>query len=135
MAKVPAHPSRFWLDEFALAGYLMSGELAVAQATPPVTTFADAGPRRVVDNYDHSHSEQGLFDPTDDGFDEKIFANLESASDHYLAQAFGAAADGDPIYEAVVRLAEQPRSGQVGGAVLLNFNAQGSEGLSRSLII
>lgn len=135
MAKVASHPSRIWLDEFALAGYLTSTELKVDQETIVVTTFADTGPRRVPGNYDHSGSHMGLFDATDDGFDEQVFANFNTDEDHYLAQAFGAASENSGMYERIVRMKGQPRKAAIGQAVLLNIEEEGSGPIVRGRIL
>ena len=134
MAKLPASPSRIYLDEFDISGYLTSTSLDLTQETAGVTTFADAGPRRVVGNYDFSQSHAGLLDPTDDAYDEQIFALLDD-SDHYLTQLFGANAMGSVAYDSLVHLTGQPRSAAVGGAILLNFDTAGSGGVSRGLVL
>lgn len=135
MAKIASHPSRFWIDELAAAGYLTSSNLEIAQETIDVATFADAGPRRLVGNYGHKGSHNGLFDAADDAFDPQAFINLRTDEDHYLAQAFGAAGEGAVVYERVVRLVEQVRQAAVGQAILLNITDEGSGPIARGRIL
>jgi len=138
MAKQPARWMRIWLDEFALSSELSSAALQLQQALAQIDTFGDAGPRRVVDNYDFTLPFLGFLEPTDDGYDEQIHALLESASDHYVTLAIGAGAAptvGDVAYDALARLSAQPRSAQTGGAILLNFDLAGSGGLSRGALL
>lgn len=134
MAKLPASPTRIYIDEFDISGYLNSTSLDLTQETPVVTTFADAGPRRLVANYDAKQSHTGLLEPTDDGYDEQIFALLDT-TDHYLTQLFGANAMGSIAYDSLVHLSTQPRSAAIGGAILLNFDTEGSGGVSRGLVL
>lgn len=135
MAKVASHPTRIWLDEIALSGYLTSTELKVEQETFPVTTFADAGPRRVVGNYDHSGSHMGLFDAATGAFDVQAFTDFRTDEDHYLCQAFGAATENSAAYERVVRLTDQPRKAAVGAALLLSIEEEGSGPIVRGTIL
>ena len=131
MAKVPAHPTRVWLDEFALSTEIMSANQDVSIETPVATAFGDAGPRRVEGNYDHADELNGFFDGTDDGFDEYIFTMLQEGTAHDIAKFFGSAAVGAVGYEGRVVLTRQPRTGGTGGAVLLNISAAGRGGLAR----
>ncbi len=135
MAKVSNTSTRIYLDEFDLSGFLNAANQDVSVELTKVDCFSDTGPRRVEGNYDHKHSHSGLFDPEDDSFDEQIFAILDANEDHYLCHLFGANAIGNVAYESVVRLSEQPRSAALGGAVLLNLGAEGSNGMSRGLVI
>lgn len=135
MAKMASHPTRIWLDQYALAGYLTASELKVEQTNPRVDCFADSGPRRVVDNYDHTGSHMGLFDAATDALDPVVWAHLAADTDHYLAQAFGSAAENAVVYERVVRLKGQPRKAATGAAILLNIEEEGSGALVRGRIL
>lgn len=135
MAKVPSHPTRIWLDQYALSGYLTASELKVEQETFKVECFSDTGPRRLVGNYDHMGSHTGLFDAADDALDPVLWAHLAADTDHYLAQAFGSAAENAVVYERVVRLKAQPRKAATGAALLLNFEEEGSGPLVRGRIL
>lgn len=135
MAKYSNLNTRIWLDEFDLSGFLNSAAQDVKQETIPVTCFSDAGPRRLVGNYDHSHQHGGFFDGADDSFDEQIFAMLNDTDDHYLGHCFGANIESSIVYESVIRLDGQPRTAQIGQAVLLNLSGQGANGMSRGQVI
>ena len=136
-AKVAINPnSRIYFDEFDLSGVLNSTQLGVDQELPVVTCISDAGPRRVVAGYDVKASDLGFLEPTDDGYDEQIFAALNDGdTDHYLTKLFGASAEGSVAYDAVMRLASQPRSARAAGAILLNFDSEGANGLVRGLVL
>lgn len=134
MSKIAANLIRVYLNQFDLSGVLNAASLKVEQETPVVTCFSDTGPRRVVGNYDHNQSLTGLFEPTDDGYDEQLQALLGSTSDLYLTQTFGIT-ENSIAYDALVRLASLPLSGQAGGAVMRSFEAAGSGGLSRGRIL
>ena len=135
MVKMAASPTRIYLDEFDFSGSMTATSLDITQEAPVATCFSDAGPRRVVGNYEFAQSHSGLFEPTDDGFDEQIFALLADGTDHYLTQLFGANAAGNVAYDSIVQLTAEPRSAAVGGAILLNFDTAGAGGLSRGLVL
>lgn len=135
MAKISAHGTRVYLDQYDLSGYLNSSEQNVDQETPVVTCFSDTGPRRVVGNYDYSHNDLGFFDGTTLTYDAIVHALLENASDHYLTKLFGASAEGGIAYDSLVSLTRQPRSAAIGGAVLLNVESAGRNGMARGNVL
>lgn len=135
MAKLAAHGTRVYLDQYALSCYLNSSEQAIEQETPDVTSFCDAGPRRVVGNYDYNHNDLGFFDGADDAGDEILHALLANESDHYLTKLFGESSEGGVAYDSLVSLTRKPLSAQVGGAVLLNFESAGRGGIARGLTL
>lgn len=134
MAKQPANNSRIYLDEFNLSGSLNGITRRVTQEIPIASAFSDAGPRRVVGNYDHEHSALGLFDGTAGEIDAIIHSLLDG-SDHYLMETFGGGNAGDVCYDAVVALGEKPLSAQLGGVQVLNFDAMGRGPEYRGLIL
>lgn len=135
MAKVANVGTRIWLDQYDLSGFLNTAEQAVTQQLPPVTCLSDTGPRRVVDNYDHSHRHGGFFDGASGTIDQIINALRGSDTDRYLAHLWGASSEGGIVYESIVKLSEDPRRGGAGGAVLLDAVFQGANGMSRGVII
>ena len=135
MGKVANRQTRVYLDEFNLSGELNSTEQNLKQELAKTEAFSNDGPRRIVGNYDVRHSELGLFDPTTELYDEQLFAMLTDGADHYLTKLFGANAEGSVAYDSVVRIKGQPRSAQSGGAVLPNFDSEGSEGLVRGVVL
>lgn len=134
-AKASNANTRVYLDKYDISGYFNAAELSVKSEMAGVTAFSDVGPRRVAGNYDHSGRHNGFFDGVGGAVDEIVDALRGSGADHYLCQLFGANALGSIAYEQVVMMAEEPRSGQVGGAVLLNLSTEGSNGVSRGLVL
>lgn len=136
MAKTAAHPTRIWVDQYPLASYLTATEAKVEQETIPVTTFADAGPRRLVGNYDHMGSHAGLFDAGSTSDLDPILSVLSNDSaDHYLLQAFGAASENSPAYERIIRFKSRAFKSGLGQAALLSFEEEGSGAMARSTIL
>ena len=136
MGKVPLSPdSRIYVDEFDFSGVLNSMGFDISQETPVVTCISDAGPRRVVGNYDAKQSHLGFFEGTEDGFDQQIHALLADGNDHYITHCFGASAEASVAYDFVARLSALPRSASEGGAILLNFDSESSEGVVRGLVL
>ena len=135
MTKVASQQTRVYLDEFDLSGDLNSSALDLRNELANVTTFADSGPRRVEGNYDTTHQHTGFFDGAGDGIDDAVFAALGSNVDHCLAQLFGGDAEGSVGYESVVRIERQPRVARVGEAVSLSFDAAGSNGTARAVVV
>lgn len=134
MAKVSNLNTRIYLDQYAMSGFLNAVDLSVKQETPEVTTFSDAGPRRLVANYDHSHKHTGLFDGDQYSVDEIVHALLDD-DDHYLCELFGAYAEGSVAYESIVALSGKPLKAALGGAVLLDEAYEGRGGISRGQVI
>lgn len=135
MAKLPGSGTRIYIDEFHFSAVIKSGGLEISQATPVVTCLSDGGPRRVVDNYDHSGGDMGFFEPTDDDYDERMFARIGSASDILRTVLPGASAEGGPNYDQAVAVAREPRSWKTGDAVLLDVEWVGRGAMSRGLIL
>ncbi len=135
MAKRSNAGTRVWLDHYDVSGFINSVEQSISVQTPEVTCLSDIGPRRVEDGYDHSHSHSGFFDGDENALDQRVFEALGAGDDHYLCKLFGASAEGSVAYESMVRLSSQPRSAAAGGAVVLNWEAQGSGGMFRGLVL
>ena len=136
--KQAAKSAAVYFDEFIFSTYLNSTEQNVTPETPVVTSLGDAGPRRLMGNYDVGHSDQGFIDTADDAYDEQLWAAMNDSGDHYLGKMLGGAtppAEGTIAYESIVKISGQPRSAAVGGAILLNFDSQGSGGLFRGLVL
>jgi len=135
MAKFGNTATRIYLDEFNLSGDLNSFTQNVNQETPVCTTFADAGPRRAVGNYDSDGSYIGFFEGDADDYDKIIDDLVESAADHYVATCPGANAEGSVCYENTVMLTGKPISGETGGVVMLNWDVAGTGGIVRGLVL
>ena len=135
MAKGPAKSVAVYFDEFALSGYLNATDQTITPETPVTTCLSDAGPRRLVGNYDVGHSDQGLMDTTDDSYDEQLFTAMGEAGDHYLTKMWAGSAEGALAYDSIVKISGSPRSAAVGGAVVLNFDSAGAGGIVRGVAL
>lgn len=135
MAKLPNVATRVYLDEFNLSGDLNAFTLNINQETPVCTAFSDEGPRRIIGNHDYDAGYIGFLEPVTLLYDEQIFDLLGDGSDHYIASCPGANAEGSVVYEGTYRLSGQPRSAELGGVVMLNFDVEGSGGLVRGVVL
>ncbi len=135
MAKVAAKNWRTYLDEFETSGVLNTSEFEIEQETPVVTSFSDTGPRRLVANHDHRHSDAGFFDGADGDYDEQVFSLLESAADHHLVKMPNGESEGNLAYEFVIHLSRQPRQAIVGEAILLSFESEGGNAAIRGTVL
>ena len=135
MAKQPAKSMAVYFDEFIFSSYLNSTDQTITPELPVVTALSDAGPRRVVGNYDVSHSDQGFMDTLDDSYDEQLFTAMGEAGDHCLSKLPTGIAEGSISYDSLVKISGEPRSAAVGGAILLNFDSQGSGGIVRGVVL
>ena len=139
MSKGASNAIRVYLDEFNLSGFLNDSGQDVTQETPEVTTFSDAGPRRVVGNYDVKASDAGFFDGVAGDLDDILQAlwNADSGDDHYLLKAWQGITEGATtiVYEHVVALASEPIKGASGGAVMQSFESAGRGGSYRGQVL
>ncbi len=144
MVKLSNRGTRIWFDAVDLSGSLNAAEQNVKQSLVVVTTFADSGPRRILEDYDHDHSHTALFDAAhwhsggveQPSLDHWLY-DLAQAPDvsHYLAHLFGANAEGSPCYESVVHFEGQPRSAALGQAILVNLTSQGAGPIARGCVL
>ena len=132
--KIAAKSVRVYLDKYNLSGDLNATDQAFNVETPLVTCFSNEGPRRVEGNYDTEDNDLGFFDGDAGAHDAILAAIVGDGIDHYLGKLFGTT-EGDTAYEKIVRIDGQPRSGGLGGAVLLNFSSKGSGGAYRGVIL
>lgn len=144
MAKIASAGTRIWLGAYNLSGVLNSASMDVAQEVSPVACFSDAGPRRVVGNYDISHSFSGFFDgvnPTGSGLapDQVVFDASLLDTHQDLVQLHGSLTDmgsglgfqsteGQVGYISNVHLDELPFVAANGEAFILNLAAKNSNG-------
>ena len=135
MVKQPAKSVSVYFDEFAFSGYLNSTEQTITPETPVVSSLGDAGPRRLVGNYDVGHSDQGFMDTADDSYDEQLFTAMFESGDHYLSKMWAGTAEAAVAYDSIVKISGEPRSAAVGGAIVLNFDSQGAGGLVRGVVL
>lgn len=135
MAKLSANKTRLYIDEIDISGMINGYTLDLKQETARVDCLSDAGPRRVVGNYDVSDQVTSFLDPvTLVGSDAQFFNNFRTDEDHYLSTIFGTA-EGSIGYDDLLRMTDQPRKAQLGGAVLLDLSGEGSGGRARATLL
>ncbi len=135
MAKCAAKASNFMLNSVPLEDDATSITLDIKQETLEVTSFADAGPRRVVGNYDYSASLDGTCDFAAAQSDATLFAMVGSAG---VAMAFdpdgvSAAADHPNYDSTLVVLESYAIKSQVGQAVTFSASMAGAAALARAV--
>ncbi len=136
MGKKASKNLNYSLNAVALEGGLNSASLDVKQTNPVVTAFSDAGPRRVVDNYDFSSAIEGAFDGAAGANDATLFGLVGSDG---VAMAFdptGAAAPGpnDPHYDATsVVLDSYSIKAALGSAITISAGLSGASALARNV--
>ncbi len=134
MAKKAARDANITINSVALEDDISQFSLKVTQETPEVTSFADAGPRRLVGNYDHTLNISGFADPASGQSDATLFGLVGSSGVAQAVDPTGASAGtNDPNYDATsVVLASYELSGQVGGALQFAAELQGNSALTRA---
>jgi hypothetical protein len=120
----------------AIEDELTSVSLDVKQETPDVSALSDAGPRRVVGNYDFSLSGEGAADFAAGQGDATLFSLVgASAAKAVGFDPTGAATAGtsDPHYDATDMLLDSYSiKGAVGAGVTYSFSLQGNSALARA---
>mgnify|MGYP001591743562 FL=1 len=135
MAKKAAKDINFSLNSVALEDDITSMSQDVKQEVIDVTSFSDAGPRRVVGNYDYSYGLSGADDFASGQSDATIYGLVGSTG---VASAFdptGATAGAnDPNYDSTsVVLESYSIKGAVGAAVTFDATVQGNAALARAV--
>ena len=136
MAKIPAKNMNLAIATVAIEDDADNISLNVDQETPVVTSFADAGPRRVVGNYDYSLDVSGAADFASGQSDATIFGQVGDADGAVMAlDPTGASAGAnDPNYDSTsVVLSSYKISGAVGGRVDFSATFQGAAALTRAV--
>lgn len=136
MAKKPANAANISIAGVALEDDIDNFSLKVSQETPTVTAFADAGPRRVVGNYDYSLDISGKADFASGQSDATLFGLIGDTDGGAMAvdPTGASAAANDPNYDATSAvLSEYSISGAGGGAVEFSATLQGNSALVRNV--
>ena len=134
MSKIPASKVKLSVASVALEDDLNSFTLTIDQETPPVTSFADAGPRRVVGNYDYNLDLGMVADFASGQSDATLFGLIGASSAKAVAvDPTGASAGAsDPNFDSVdMLLSSYSISGSVGGAVEASAHLVGNALLAR----
>lgn len=135
MGKKASREINFTANAVALDDELSSITQRLAQENLDVTTFADAGPRRVVGNYDYGYDLDGFADFAAAQGDATIFALLGSAG---VASAFDptglSAGANDPNYDSTsVVLESYDIKGGVGAPITYSAKLNGNAALTRAV--
>lgn len=136
MAKQPAKNANITVNSIAIEDDINKFTLDVSQETPAVTSLADAGPRRVVGNYDYGLDLGGNPDFASGQSDATLFALIGSAGVAVAVDPTGATAGAnDPNYDATSMVLESYSiSGSVGGAQEFSAKLSGNSALSRAVV-
>lgn len=131
MALVHAKGATIYLDALDLSGLTNSASISAAVDTAEVTTFASLAKEFLEGDYTATASFSTFYDNTDDGWDEQAWSKVTTQDDtHYLCVIPGSTA-GTVCYELAGMWTGQPRAFDVGSAITIGGEMQGSGQLSR----
>ena len=135
MAKQASKNLNLAINAVAIEDDLDGATLDIKQETPEVTSFSDAGPRRVVGNYDYSCKVDGSPDFATGQSDATLFALIGSTG---VAMGFdptgNAAGANDPNYDATsVVLESYSIKAAVGQGVKMSASLAGNSALARTV--
>lgn len=135
MAKQPAKNLNLTVNAVALEDDLNSASLDFTQETPEVTSFADAGPRRVVGNYDYKMALDGSADFAAAQSDATLFGLIGSSGVNTTFDPTGTAAGpNDPNYDSSSMVLESYSiKAQVGQAVTFSASLVGNSAIDRAV--
>lgn len=135
MAKQPAKNANISINSVALEDDIDNFELSVTQETPVVTALADAGPRRVVGNYDYNVRVRGGADFAASQSDATLFGLIGSSGVAVAVDPTGeSAGTNDPNYDASSAVMTSYKiSGAVGGRVDFEAELMGNSALQRNV--
>lgn len=135
MGKIAAKESNISINSVALEGEIDDWSLDIQQQTPSVEALSDAGPRRVVGNYDFGLSISGSADFDDGQGDATLHAMIGSSGVAMAVDPTGVSAAADnPNYDAAsVVLSSRTISGGVGQPVKYSAKLEGNSALARAV--
>lgn len=135
MAKKSSTVANLAINSVALEDDITSFNLDVKQEVPVVTALADAGPRRVVGNYDYGLGLEGNADFASGQSDATLFGLIGSGGVAMAVDPTGeSAGPNDPNYDATsVVLESYSLKGSVGNPVSFSSQLQGNSALSRAV--
>ena len=135
MAKQPAKNPNISINAVALEGHIDNFSMNVEQETAVTTSFSDAGPRRVVGNYDHGLEISGKADFASGLSDATLFALVGSTGVATAVDPTGASAGAsDPNYDCTSQVLKSYKiSAALGGAVEYSASLEGNAALSRAV--
>lgn len=135
MAKQPAKNINIAIGAVVIEDDVSSSRLGITQEVPEVTSYADAGPRRVVGNYDWSLGLEGFPDFASGQSDATLFAlvgDADGAASAYDPTGAAAGAN-DPNYDGTIVLESYEIAGAVGGPVTFSASLPGTSALTRAV--
>ncbi len=136
MSKVASKAANLSIATVALEDDVQNITLKVDQETPEVTALADAGPRRLVDNYDYSLSIDGAADFASGQSDATLFGLVGDSDGGAMAfDPTGESADpNNPNYDATaVVLGSYQIKASRKAAVTFSAELRGSSALTRAV--
>lgn len=134
MAKIAARSADLTLNSVSMEELLDEISLKVSQETPEVTCLADAGPRRVVGNYDFSMSVKGAADFASGASDATLAGLIGSSGVTAGYDPTGASADSNnPNYDSTVVLGSYEITSKTGQATMLSAELRGNSALTRAV--
>ena len=135
MGKIASKDTNIAINSVNLEDDIDSFSLDISQETPTVTGFADAGPRRVVGNYDYTLGISGNNDYAASQADATLFALVGSSGVAMGVDPTGnTAGANDPNYDATsVVLASYGIAGSVGGQSTFSASLLGNSALARTV--
>jgi hypothetical protein len=136
MAKQPSKNLNVSVAGVYIEDELNSASLDIKQEVIEVTAFADAGPRRVVGNYDYSMSLEGSADFAAAQGDATLFSLVGKATASATAfEPTGAVVGAsDPHYDSTDMVLESYSiKASIGAAVTYSASLQGAAALARAV--
>ena len=136
MARVAGAGSRVYVDEYNFSGRTNSMKAAIDINLPEVTSFSDDASEFVEGLPSSKATLNGFFDPSDENYDDQMWALIGDGVDHCLGLYPGNDASyGDTGYEIQGQTGTQDRPIEVAGAILLNCDWTGSGAAVRSTVL
>ena len=125
-----------YLDGLNLSALANQSSVSIDIDTADTTTFADTAKTFLEGDYGHTSNVTTFYDNTDDGWDELAFAAAVTTrdDDHYLADVVGGATAGNVCYERIVRWTSQPRTFEIGSAIMIPLSFQGTDRIGRGVV-
>lgn len=135
MAKVAAKDANFTFNSVALESWIDSIEQQLKQEVPLVTGLGDAGPRRVVGNYDYGYALSGPNDFAASNLDATLFARIGAAGAATAFDPTGVTAGAsDPNYDSTsVVLESYNIKAATGQGATYSAQLQGNAALARAV--
>jgi len=133
MAKVASTGIDFDINSVPFEDDLQSLSLDVNQEMLVTTSFSDAGPRRLVGNYDYSHSLGGAVDFADAQSDATLFAMLGNNRTVEF-EPLGTTADtSSPVYNSTCGLASYTITCSQGAPIMMSATLEGAVAMDRDV--